>query len=81
MSGFLMRGFMLGGDMETLPCPFCGSDDTVTIEILVGGRDNVVRCMACNANGPITERKQAVSKWNAVAEVLDAVQAETGFGG
>ena len=67
--------------MKPLPCPFCGADDTVTIEILVGGRDNVVRCMACNANGPITERKQAIDRWNAVAEVLDAVKAETGFGG
>ena len=69
----LMRGFMFGGDVEPLPCPFCGSDDTVTIEILVGGQDNVVRCMECNANGPITERKQAVAKWNAVTEVFDTV--------
>ena len=66
--------------MKTLPCPFCGADDTVVIEILVGGEDNVVRCMVCNANGPITERKKAVAQWNAVAEVLDAVGVETGLG-
>ena len=76
-----MRGFMLGAAMKELQCPFCGSVDTVIIEILVGGQDHFVHCKKCLAAGPITERKQAVGLWNAVAEVLDAVKAETGLGG
>ena len=72
---------MLGDDTKPLPCPFCGSDDTVAIEILVGGRDHFVLCKKCQAAGPITERKQAVDLWNAVTEGLDTVGAETGLGG
>ena len=75
-----MRGFMLGGDMEPLSCPFCGSDDTAMMQGWVTN-DCYAHCSACLASGPITERKQAVGMWNAVTEVLDAVKAETGLGG
>ncbi len=73
-----MRGFMLGGDIKPLPCPFCGADVAIIDRHLAG--QYFVLCVDCCATGPVDERETAVIKWNGVAEVLDAVKAETGLG-
>ncbi len=64
--------------MKPLPCPFCGADDTGVTKAF---GEYLVLCNDCLAGGPITERKQAVALWNAVAEVLDTVKVQTGLGG
>ena len=66
-----MRGFMLGGDMEPLPCPFCGADSAIIDHNLAD--EYFVLCVDCCATGPVDERKLAVARWN-------TVKAETGLG-
>lgn len=50
------------------PCPFCGGDDMVTVEIhqADGQQETFLGCCSCGAKGPSTMQgeEKAVEAWN-----------------
>lgn len=53
--------------LSTLPCPFCGLDDTYLVRPDQISETALVGCNACGAIGPVTYQQsvdEAIKRWN-----------------
>ena len=58
-----------------VPCPWCGSDDSLAADSYFV--ESWVRCYACGCDGPIEIGKQAARlAWNTRAPILSAEEME-----
>jgi Lar family restriction alleviation protein len=59
----------MSGEIELLPCPFCGSHAYIAWESIFDdvGNEQIVRCSGCGAS----MRYPAISRWNLRAKLYE----------